>query len=185
MDDASDTLEAKMYLKELEVEFPKKNWQLHRVSHKNVYVGRYANFTSFQNIDLILSFPLPSLLFISGAARNLAAKKAKGEFILFMDDDNYAKPDEVSTFVNVANHTGAQLLSSLVDYFSGSFAPEVCFYYCYCYTFYSSIILFLLEPKPPWHTFLSFYWQCNRIGFVAKLFWRCKFIRECNSIIYS
>lgn len=46
---------------------------------------------------------------------------------MFMDDDNYAKPDEISTFVKAANHTGAQLLSSFVDYFSGSYAPEVLF----------------------------------------------------------
>eukprot|EP00959_Pyramimonas_sp_CCMP1952_P228579 4778765-Pyramimonas_sp.AAC.1 len=34
-----------------------------------------------------------------GGARNKAARYTKGEFILFMDDDNYAKPHEISTFV--------------------------------------------------------------------------------------
>jgi glycosyltransferase involved in cell wall biosynthesis len=35
-------------------------------------------------------------------ARNLAASKAKGEYLLFMDDDNAAKPWEVSTLVTAA-----------------------------------------------------------------------------------
>jgi hypothetical protein len=42
-----------------------------------------------------------------------------------MDDDNYAKPNEISTFVRVANHTGADLLSSFVDFFQGISVPEV------------------------------------------------------------
>ena len=37
-----------------------------------------------------------------GAARNAGAEVATGEFILFMDDDNYAKPQEVSTFLQAA-----------------------------------------------------------------------------------
>ena len=37
-----------------------------------------------------------------GAARNAGADIAAGEFLLFMDDDNYAKPHEVSTFVQAA-----------------------------------------------------------------------------------
>lgn len=64
-------------------------------------------------------------LYFPGAARNLGAKKARGEYLLFMDDDNYAKPYEISTFVQVARHSGIQLLSSFVDYFSGYSPPEV------------------------------------------------------------
>lgn len=31
-----------------------------------------------------------------GAARNTGAQFARGQYIVFMDDDNYAKPHEVS-----------------------------------------------------------------------------------------
>ena len=42
-------------------------------------------------------------------ARNLAASKAKGEYLLFMDDDNAAKPGEVSALVAAAVATGADI----------------------------------------------------------------------------
>lgn len=53
-----------------------------------------------------------------GAARNFASNHATGEYLLFMDDDNYAKPDEVSRFVQVAQHTGADILTCAVEYFT-------------------------------------------------------------------
>ena len=46
-----------------------------------------------------------------GAARNLAAGHARGEYILFMDDDNIAMPEEISTLVRAARHTGIDLLT--------------------------------------------------------------------------
>ena len=61
----------------------------------------------------------------TGAARNLAARHAKGEYILFMDDDNVAKPHELSTFVRVARRTKADIISCALDVFSGSNAPDL------------------------------------------------------------
>jgi glycosyltransferase involved in cell wall biosynthesis len=58
-----------------------------------------------------------------GAARNEAARRARGEYLLFMDDDNYAKPEEVSTLVNVAIHAGAQIVTCFMDVFSTLVAP--------------------------------------------------------------
>eukprot|EP00951_Prasinocladus_malaysianus_P048610 scaffold660400_cov81-Prasinocladus_malaysianus.AAC.1 len=34
--------------------------------------------------------------------------EARGEWVMFMDDDNFAKPAEVSTFIKAARATGAQ-----------------------------------------------------------------------------
>ena len=59
-----------------------------------------------------------------GAARNAAAAQARGDYILFMDDDNYAKPDELSTFVRVAQRTGADILTCFLDAFEGEDRPE-------------------------------------------------------------
>lgn len=47
-----------------------------------------------------------------GAARNLAAKYAEGEYLLFMDDDNVAKPHEISTFVKAALYSKADILTT-------------------------------------------------------------------------
>ena len=51
-----------------------------------------------------------------GAARNRGARAARGEYVLFMDDDNYAKPREVETFIAVAARTGADVLTSCNDF---------------------------------------------------------------------
>ncbi|MEF3365376.1 glycosyltransferase [Methylocystis sp. 9N] len=47
-----------------------------------------------------------------GAARNLAASHAKGEYVLFHDDDNFAEPTEVETFVAAAQRSGCDILTS-------------------------------------------------------------------------
>lgn len=54
-----------------------------------------------------------------GAARNAAASVARGEFLLFMDDDNYAMPHEVSTFVRAARSSRADILTCVMDVISG------------------------------------------------------------------
>ncbi len=48
-----------------------------------------------------------------GAARNLGAAQAKGDYLLFMDDDNVALPYEVETFVCTALATGADVLNTV------------------------------------------------------------------------
>ena len=52
-----------------------------------------------------------------GAARNMAAHQARGELLLFMDDDNAAKPQEVETLVSVQRRTGADVVTCFCDVF--------------------------------------------------------------------
>ena len=59
-----------------------------------------------------------------GAARNLAVQQARGEYVMLMDDDNCAKPHELSTFVRVAQKTGADILTCFLDTFTGHQAPR-------------------------------------------------------------
>eukprot|EP00238_Polyblepharides_amylifera_P005084 CAMPEP_0196593820 /NCGR_PEP_ID=MMETSP1081-20130531/76657_1 /TAXON_ID=36882 /ORGANISM="Pyramimonas amylifera, Strain CCMP720" /LENGTH=376 /DNA_ID=CAMNT_0041917915 /DNA_START=48 /DNA_END=1175 /DNA_ORIENTATION=- len=59
-----------------------------------------------------------------GAARNLAAKRSRGEYLLFMDDDNVAKPNEVTALVTAARATGASILAPANDYLHGSRPPR-------------------------------------------------------------
>lgn len=95
VDDASTLPEAHAYLDELAQEFASKGWMIIR---------------NKQNL-----FP--------GAARNLAANYCRGDYLLFMDDDNYAKPNEMSLFVQVALKSRADILTCALDVFSGEKAP--------------------------------------------------------------
>ena len=95
VDDCSTQPETIAYLDSLEPLFRKRGWQLLRQPENR--------------------FP--------GAARNRAVKAAHGEYILFMDDDNVAKPHEISTFVRVARKTGADVLTCFLDTFAGQTAP--------------------------------------------------------------
>ena len=95
VDDGSDKPETLAYLEKLESDFAARSWKLLR--QENRYLG---------------------------AARNLAVRHARGEYIFFMDDDNRAKPNELSTFVQVARKTGAAILTCLPDLCSGD-DPEI------------------------------------------------------------
>jgi GT2 family glycosyltransferase len=57
-------------------------------------------------------------------ARNIAAKAARGDYLLFMDDDNIAKPNEIEVFINSAQRTGADILTCPFDRFDGSDYPD-------------------------------------------------------------
>lgn len=48
---------------------------------------------------------------------------ARGEYVLFMDDVNYAKPYEVRTFVLAAESTRGDIFTSFVDFLWGNDAP--------------------------------------------------------------
>eukprot|EP01113_Clastostelium_recurvatum_P038463 TRINITY_DN5767_c0_g1_i2.p1 TRINITY_DN5767_c0_g1~~TRINITY_DN5767_c0_g1_i2.p1 ORF type:complete len:792 (-),score=184.39 TRINITY_DN5767_c0_g1_i2:1225-3600(-) len=99
-DDASadfvEDIDVQGFLDQLDSDFQALGWQLIRHKGTGVYVG---------------------------AGRNTAAKKAKGSYLLFMDDDNTAKPFEVSTFVKVAQHSRSGILTCFVDYFQGVDPP--------------------------------------------------------------
>ncbi|MCB0190910.1 MAG: glycosyltransferase [Anaerolineae bacterium] len=52
-----------------------------------------------------------------GAARNFGSRHMSGDCLLFMDDDNVAKPQEISTLVAVAERTGAGIVTMFCDVF--------------------------------------------------------------------
>lgn len=58
-----------------------------------------------------------------GEARNRAAALAKGEYLLFLDDDDVLKSHALTTLVNVATKTGAHVLSSFLDEFASDLDP--------------------------------------------------------------
>jgi glycosyltransferase involved in cell wall biosynthesis len=95
VDDGSTQPEAVRYLDELEGEFASRRWRIVRQDNR---------------------FP--------GAARNTAVKHSTGEYLLFMDDDNYAKPNEIATFVAVAQRTEADILTCFSDTFAGDDPPD-------------------------------------------------------------
>lgn len=59
-----------------------------------------------------------------GAGRNLAANNAHGDYLLFMDDDNLAKPDEVSLMVSAIEHAHADIITCFADTFSSRDGPQ-------------------------------------------------------------
>lgn len=59
-----------------------------------------------------------------GAARNTGAKHARGKYILFMDDDDVAKPEQVEWMARVAEITGADVVTTGHDLFSGRSYPK-------------------------------------------------------------
>lgn len=58
-----------------------------------------------------------------GGARNAGARAAAGKYILFMDDDNCAKPHEVASYVTAMESSGADAMTSFVDFIWGEEMP--------------------------------------------------------------
>ncbi len=54
-----------------------------------------------------------------GKVRNTGIENSSGEYLLFMDDDNEAKPYEIETFVKCALHSKARILTCMSEVFSG------------------------------------------------------------------
>lgn len=96
VDDGSDQPEAIAYLNSLEDRFLARGWKI--VRQENLYLG---------------------------AVRNTGVRHARGEYILFMDDDNYAKPHELETFVAAAQYSGADILTCFADRFEGEEEPSL------------------------------------------------------------
>lgn len=60
-----------------------------------------------------------------GASRNLAASHARGEYMLFMDDDNLAKPNELSLMVSAIEHANADIITCFSDTFTSADIPNL------------------------------------------------------------
>lgn len=96
VDDGSPSDAAQQYLDGLEDEFAWRHWTI--VRQANSYLG---------------------------AARNHAVRHARGEYVLFMDDDNLAKPHELATFAQAACVTQADILTTVSDvFFDADGAPR-------------------------------------------------------------
>jgi GT2 family glycosyltransferase len=94
VDSGSTTPESIRFLDSIEPEFAARGWRVVRQEN------RWA-----------------------GAAYNAAARPARGEYLLFMDDDNYAKPDELAAMVRAAERTAADVVVCCMDIFHGDEAP--------------------------------------------------------------
>jgi glycosyltransferase involved in cell wall biosynthesis len=97
VDDASPDEESKAYLDELESRFASRGWKILRNTEE----------------------------MWTGAARNYAVQHATGDYVLLMDDDNVAKPNEVEIFVAAALRSGADILTCQQQPFEGLSPPPV------------------------------------------------------------
>lgn len=59
-----------------------------------------------------------------GAARNKAASHAKGEYLIFMDDDNFAMPFAIEKFVSAVINSGSDIATASNFVFNGT-APAI------------------------------------------------------------
>jgi len=94
VDDGSTDPQALTTLKQIESEFSERGWKL--IRQQNRYLG---------------------------AARNTAANMARGKYLLFMDDDNVAKPHELRTLVAVAEYASADILTCHLERFASQQSP--------------------------------------------------------------
>ena len=95
VDDGSESPAALAALEQVESDFAARGWRVIRQEN------RYA-----------------------GAARNTAARAARGEWLLFLDDDNVLFPDAVSRLVRAARFAGADCVPAASIRFTGDGDPR-------------------------------------------------------------
>ncbi len=95
VDDGSESAEALAVLTALEGEFAERGWRVLREENRH-----------------------------AGAARNTAAAAARGEWLLFLDDDNLLFPDAVSRLVRAARFSGAAAVPAASVPFFGDGDPR-------------------------------------------------------------
>ena len=95
VDDGSESPAALAALEEVEADFAARGWRVLR--QENRYVG---------------------------AARNTAARAARGEWLLFFDDDNVLFPDAISRLVRAARFAGADCVPAASIRFTGNGDPR-------------------------------------------------------------
>ena len=95
IDDGSEDAKALATLDALESEFDERGWRV--IRQENRYVG---------------------------AARNAAVAAARGEWVLFLDDDNVLFPDAVSRLVRAARFAGADCVAGASVPFFGTGDPR-------------------------------------------------------------
>ncbi len=95
VDDGSDSDEAKRLLDALQPTFHQRDWKILRRLHKHL-----------------------------GAARNAGVRAARGELILFVDDDNALFPEAVDHFVRAIAASGADICTAFQLIFYEDFVPE-------------------------------------------------------------
>ena len=96
VDDGSDDPESLSYLESIAPDFAQKGWRIEK--QENLYPG---------------------------AARNNGARMARGKYIYFLDDDNYLKPGAISVLVEIAERSGADMLTCFSEVFTGVDAPAL------------------------------------------------------------
>ncbi len=95
VDDGSESPASLAALEQVEADFAARGWRVVRQEN------RYA-----------------------GAARNTAARAARGEWLLFLDDDNVLFPDAVSRLVRAARFAGADCVPAASIRFTGDGDPR-------------------------------------------------------------
>ncbi len=58
-----------------------------------------------------------------GAARNAAATASRGQFLVFLDDDNLLRPNALESFLTVQAATDADVVTCFADLFEGDVPP--------------------------------------------------------------
>lgn len=85
----------------------------HHVTPLEEYVSKHPNARLIRQENRYL-----------GAARNTGARNAKGDYVLFKDDDNIAKAHEIETFVDIAERNQSDILTCFSDNFEGDGLPN-------------------------------------------------------------